>query len=420
MLKDKYHQHKETVDNFIWRVLQLGSKQGIIFIIFILCAKILVPYDFGIYNYVLAIIFFLVIFGDFGISTATSKYVTEYSLIDKEKLKAVLFNSGILILGLTLLITALTLIIGPSYLKDKYAYVLYLLPLIFLTPMTSLYDGIYRGLKKFKKLAIISVIASFISIIFVYFLVKQYGLIGALIAQNLFYLILLIGLAIGYKEFNFKWNKTVMKEVGKYSFVYGIAVVGNYLFMRFGILILGHYNYIDQIAVYELLNKIFMALVLPFSMLGQVIAPNFTILAAKKDYAKIYQKLKKYTLIFLAAGIILGLLAYFLGPILIRIFFANYYNNLFFEIFIFTVIIFVTNVWSATIDFGITVPTGYASLMAKFYLILGVLGVILSFILLHLFGYIGIIYAFTISSVLMAIGLRLIYFYKIRKKVSNS
>src|SRR3989344_190829 len=158
MLNKTYHTHRETIHNFIWRSLQVFGKQGITFLIFILCAKMLSPYEFGIYNYVLTIIFFLIIFGDFGISTAASKYVAEYNVTDKNKLKAVLFNSGIIILGLTIIITILTLIIGPLYLKDKYIYVFYLLPLVFLAPMTSLYDGIYRGLKKFKQLAIISTI----------------------------------------------------------------------------------------------------------------------------------------------------------------------------------------------------------------------------------------------------------------------
>src|SRR3990167_1032932 len=131
MLKTKYHQHKETIHNLIWRALQVFGKQGITFLIFISCAKLLSPYEFGIYNYALAIIFFLIIFGDFGISTATSKYVAEYNVTNKEKLKSVLFNSGIIILGLTVLITILTLVVGPWYLKEKYIYVLYLLPLIF-------------------------------------------------------------------------------------------------------------------------------------------------------------------------------------------------------------------------------------------------------------------------------------------------
>ena len=298
MIKRIYENHKETIHNFIWRSLQTFGKQGITFLIFIISAKLLIPYEFGIYNYVLAIIFFLIIFGDFGISTATSKYVAEYNATDKEKLKLILFNSGVMILGLTVLITILTLLLGKFFLEEKYVYVLYLLPLIFLAPMTSLYDGIYRGLKKFKKLAIISIIVGVVSLSFVYFLIKSYGLIGALIAQNLFYLILFLTLALGYREFSFKWDREVMKKVGRYSFTYGLAIIGNYLFIRFGILILGHYNYIEQIGTYELLNKIFMILVLPFTMLGQVVAPNFSVFSAKKKYRVIYNKLKFYTITF--------------------------------------------------------------------------------------------------------------------------
>ena len=112
LIHKHYQRHKETIHNFIWRSLQIFAKQGITFLIFILCAKLLTPYEFGVYNYALAIIFFLIMFGDFGISTATSKYVAEYNATDKNKLKLILFNSGIIILGLTIIVTILTLIIG--------------------------------------------------------------------------------------------------------------------------------------------------------------------------------------------------------------------------------------------------------------------------------------------------------------------
>lgn len=414
MIKSTYHNHRETIHNFFWRSLQIFGKQGITFLIFILCAKMLTPYDFGIYNYALAIIFFLIIFGDFGISTATSKYVAEYNATDKNKLKLVLFNSGIIILGLTIIITILTLIIGPWYLKDKYIYVLYLLPLIFLAPMTSLYDGIYRGLKRFKQLAIISIIIGLFSLSFVYILIKTYGIIGALIAQNIFYFILFIGLAFGYREFKIKWNKEVMKEVGRYSFIYGLAIIGNYLFIRFGILILGYYNYIEQIATYELLNKIFLIFVLPFTILGQVVAPNFTELSANKKYKIIYKKSLMYTIIFFIIGIFLGIIFYIITPIFIKYLFNTYYNEIFSNIFPFIIIIFVTNIWAATFDAGILVPIGYANIMAKFYIILGLFGSILSLILIQYFGYIGVIYSFTISSILMVVGLRIIFLLKIK------
>lgn len=414
----QYLKHQDTINNFIWRTLQIGSKQGIIFIIFIICAKLLSTYEFGVYNYIFTIIFFLIMFGDFGISTATSKYVAEYNIINKEKLKCVLFNSEIIILSLTTLITIITLIIGPVYLKDKYTYFLYLLPLIFLIPLTSLYDGIYRGLKRFKQLAIIFLIVGLFSLIFIYFLIQKYGLIGALISQNLFYLILFLILSLNYKEFNFKLNKNVIKEVGKYSFVYGLAIMGNYLFIRFGILVLGHYNYIEEIAVYELLNKIFMIFVLPFTILGQVVAPNFTISYTKNEYGVIYKKLKQYTICFFIIGIILGSLFYFIMPELIKVFFPKYYNQIFFNIFILSLIIFITNIWAATVDAGIIIPTGYASLMAKFYLILGFFGVFLSLVLTNYFGYFGTIFSFTICSLLMTVVLRVFYFRKLRALIN--
>jgi len=416
MIKQTYNTHKETIHNFIWRALQTFGKQGITFLIFIICAKLLIPYDFGIYNYVLAIIFFLIIFGDFGISTATSKYVAEYNATDKKKLKLVLFNSGIIILGLTVIITILTLLFGKLFLGDKYVYVLYLLPLIFLAPMTSLYDGIYRGLKQFKKLAIISVFVGIISLSFVYLLIKSYGLVGALIAQNLFYLILFLALAFGYREFSFKWNKAVMKQIGSYSLVYGLAILGNYLFIRFGILILGYYNYIEELATYQLINQIFMVLLIPFTLLGQVVAPNFAVFSAKKQYKKIYSKAIKYTIYFTLIGIILGLLFYLILPSIFRVFFSNYFSKDYFNLtFLLCLIIYVANVWAATFDAGILIPTGYAKLMAKFYVFLGIFGSLLSIVLVNLFGYFGVVYAFTISSVLMVVGLRVIYFRVILK-----
>ena len=390
------------------------GQQGMTFFIFILCARLLTSFDFGIYNYILAIVFFLIMFGDFGISTATSKYVAEYNITDVNKLKAVLFNSGLIIFALTFILSILALTIGPSYLGDKYVYVLYLLPLIFLSPMTSLYDGVYRGLKKFRQLATISLVVSAISVLPVYFLVRSYGLTGALISQDIFYLFLLLSLGFGHGNFAFKLNKSVIKEIGSYSFTYGIAILGNYLFIRFGILILGHYHYITEIGTYELLNKIFMILVLPFTLLGQVVAPNFAEFAVRKQYGKILEKTKKYTVYFFVLGIMLGIALYFVIPYIIRIFIPNQYNDLLFSILPFSVLIFVANIWAATVDAGILIPTGYAKLMAKFYILLGIIGTILSIVLVKYYGYLGVIYSFTICNLLMAIILRIFFFVKLR------
>ncbi len=416
-VKDVYTEYQETIRNFAWRLLQIFGKQGIIFLIFAICAKLLTPYDFGVYNYVLNFVFFLVMFGDFGISTATSKYVAQYGLTDQKKLRSVLFNSASIIIGITVVIAILSLLLAPRYLQGNSKYVFYLLPLLFLAPMTSLYDGIYRGLKQFKRLAIMSSAVGAVSLTFVYFFIHKFGLIGALIFQNLFYFLLFVVLAAGYRDFNFKFSRTVMKEIGSYSVLYGLAVAGNYFFIRFGILILGHYGYIQQIATYELLNKIFLVLVIPFTMLGQVIAPDFTVLSVNGEFQKIYQKLKSYTLAFAAVGTVIGLVMLAAMPVVIRLFFKSYDTDLFRQILPFSIIILTTNIWAATIDAGITIPTGFAGLMAKFYVFLGIATSLLGVFLTRHLGYMGVIYSFALANTFMAVGLRAVLFLKIKSQI---
>jgi O-antigen/teichoic acid export membrane protein len=369
------------------------GKQGITFLIFILCAKLLTPYEFGIYNYILAIIFFLIMFGDFGISTATSKYVAEYNVTDRDKLRAVFFNSGLIIFTLTLIATLLALAIGPSYLEDKYVYVLYLLPLVFLAPMTSLYDGIYRGLKKFKELAIISLVVGFISIFFVYFFVKSYGLTGALIAQNIFYLLLFVGLFFGHRDFHFKINREVMREIGKYSLFVGLADLGIFLYIQFDILVLGQFNYINEISYLSIANKVFMLLALPFGIFSQVIAPDITSLYANKKYSEINTRLKKYFLHSFFIGSIIALAAFILTKFMVTHFLPQYDNAYFYTFFWLLLAIFPIRVFGSILATSFIIGAGQARVMTYNNIIFGVLNVAMDIIFIFIFGAIGVIFS---------------------------
>jgi len=417
--KNKYYQHKETISNFIWRSLQVAGKSVATFLIFILCAKLLTPYDFGIYNYALAIVFFLIIFGDFGISTATSKYVAEYNVTDKKKLKLVLFNSGIIILALTIIISILTLIIGPWYLKDKYVYVLYLLPLIFLAPMTSLYDGIYRGLKRFKQLAIISTIVGLISIIFVYILIAKYGLIGALISHNLFYLILLLALGLGHKEFNIKLDKNIIKEITKYSIIIGIADFGYFIFTRINNLILGYFNLIVEIGYYELINKVFMVLVIPFMILSQVIAPNITALYSKGEIKEIKSKYLKYISFSLIVSTVLAIIVWVTFPLLLKLFLNEYNNSVIIVSMNLLLIVLISQCVGTTSAVGFSTSSGNAKLNMYWLLFFGILNIILSILFVKTWGFIGIIYSTVIIKLSCDISFIWYYYIKLRRNVKN-
>ncbi len=390
LIKNNYVNHKETIHNFTWRALQTFGKQGVIFLIFILCAKLLTPYDFGIYNYILAIIYLLIIFSDFGISTATSKYVAEYNATDKNKLKLILFNSLIIILGLGTIVTLLTIVFGSYFLNEKYVYVLYVLPMLFLAPISSLYDGIFRGLKRFRELAIISLSVGFVSIIFVYLLVKNYGLIGALISQSLFYLVLVLALFFVYGNLHIQLDKQLMKTIFNYSLVIGISSIGYFLYSRVDIIILGHYGYVEEIGYYELINKGFELMFLPFALLAQVVAPNITTYFSNKEYSKVRVKLNFFMKLIIPVAILIAIIFYFTFPQIIKIFLPEYYvEEMLIAIFILSFLI-PTKIWGVFQTQSFIVATGFAKIIAVTTLLGGILNVILDIIFINLIGFTGV------------------------------
>jgi O-antigen/teichoic acid export membrane protein len=356
-------------------------------------------------------------FGDFGISTATSKYIAEYRALGHAKEKEVLFTMAAIMSVITLLIAAITLLFGRWYMQDKYAYVLYLLPLLFMAPMTSLYDGIYRGMKQFKRLAIITLSVGAVSIPIVYFLIYTQGLRGALLSQDIFYLLLLVALGFGYREFSLSINKTVMREVGTYSFYIGISVIGYYLFSRIDVLVLGHFGYIREIATFEVLNKLFLVCMLPLQVFAQVIFPDFAEHSAHHDFKTIQSSFRKYVLICAGLAVLFAVAAYFGTPVIIGLFFAKYVNEILFTLLLPVVLISAIQVYGVVLHSGIISATGYAYLMSYLNLILGPINLVLGIFLTIHFGYMGIIYSNLLLNVLGTIILQALFYMRVHKKL---
>jgi len=398
-----YNKSKETIHNFMWQSLKIFGTQGVTFLIFIIAAKLLNQYEFGVYNYILAIVLFLTIFGDFGISKATTKYVAEYNAIDKEKLRAVLFNSGIIILGFTIFVAIALLIFGKLYLKENYIYAVYLLPLLFLAPIASLYDGIYGGLKRFKQLAAISAISGILAVSFSYILVLNYGLIGALIAQILFYSVLVFLLALGYREFHLKINKSVIIEIGKYSLFFGLANLGYFLYTRVDIMVLGYFGYIKEIGYYEIVNKVFMLLLLPVTILGTVVAPNSTKDFVLGKFEHIKKKMISESLLLGCIGLLIALCGFFVFPLIFKAFLQEYDSLLLIKLLNILLVLIPLRFFSSYISMAYIAPLGYIKIITKYLIIFGVINLILNLILINIIGFIGVIYATLISQILFII-----------------
>jgi len=324
--KNVISSHRETLFNFLWRVVQIFGKQGATFFIFLVCARQLSPYDFGIYNYVFSTIFLLIIFSDFGVSVATSKFTAQYVVSDEKKLRLLLFNSALIIIVLSTLIAFVLVFFWDSF--YQYKFILYCLPLLYFVPLTSLYDGIFRGMKQFRNVSLIYLFVGVISIPLFYMLILKYDLHGAFISQNIYYLLLVGILAIHSKKSGiqslFQIDFPIIKKVLSYSIIIGLADIGLFLYTRADILILGHYNLIEEIGYYEIINRMFFLLIMPAQILATVVAPDVTRNFTLKKNDLIRVNVKRDTLFLFFAGLTIAVISYFIFPYIFNLVFSNY------------------------------------------------------------------------------------------------
>ena len=216
-LKKFLQLKKNYLHNFVWRAIQFGGRQVVMFSILFISAKLLPSTQFGIYNYLLAFVVLFTLLADFGMSRAISRFVAEYNITQKEKVNYILFNSGIILLILIALFTCILLIFAEDIVGENYNLIVYLIPTFVFLPLTSLFDGFYSGLKKFKLISYVSTISGVISIPATYFLVSKYQLIGAFLSLDLYYLLLFILLLIFHRNYVFRFNRELFLRIWKYS-----------------------------------------------------------------------------------------------------------------------------------------------------------------------------------------------------------
>jgi O-antigen/teichoic acid export membrane protein len=413
-------KNKDFSKNFIWRVVQTFGKQGTSFALFLIATAMIVKEEMGIYNYVFSALSLLSLLADFGISTATSKYVAQYNVEDKKKLPKVIFNTSIVILLIATIVTTATLIWGDIWFKEYYQYLIYLLPLVFLSPITALYDGIYRGLKQFKLLSILSLITGAISLVSSYFLIKSYGLVGALIAQDVLYIIYIVVLSIFYKTgWKISIDKKIIKDICSYSLAFGIASLGYYLFSRVNILIMGEYGLVEEIATYELLNKAFTIYLLPFSILGQVLAPYVTEIFALKKFKTVKD------LYFRMGGILLLLIPIFIVVTMIGTKFAiqwifpAYDTNILAVLLLPVTLTYAKHVFGAPIHSGMIVATGDASIMTIQNVISGIVNVALSYWAINRYGFVGMMWVTFFVQLISLVILHMVYIKRLKKHAKS-
>jgi len=413
----KYQNNKELSYSFGWRLTQILTKQGSSALMFFIATYFLTKGEMGIYNYMSSALFLMIVFADFGISTATSKCVAQYNTEDKGKVGKVLFNSGLIIFVISSLVILLMVLFGKRIFPEYYTYLNYALPFIFIYPLTSLLDGIYRGLKRFKILAIVSICTGILGILFSYILVTVYGLIGAILTQVIFFSLYAVILLIFHKGYELKYDSKLLKDIFSYSIYFGIATLGYFLFSKVNILIFGRYNLLEEIAVYELLNKIFAIFLIPFTVLGQVLSPNVVEMFSLKKYENVRRLFKKSLIYFFILAILFIPITMFVTKSGIDILFPQYSSGILMALLLPVALTSAKAIPVLIINTGLITSTGHAKYMAVENVAVGVLNVLLNIFVIQIYGYIGVVWVTLILQSISLVVLYIVYYRRLKRYV---
>ena len=403
---------KEVLYNFSWRALQLGARQGAAFLIFFIAAYYVAPEELGMFVYVLAVMQLIIIFCDFGFSSSATRYVAEHSAKGSGDAGTILYSVSAVVAGISVVVSLVIILAGRDLLEN-YILFLYFLPFLLLSPLSSVAGGVYTGLKKFRKLSIIGVVAAGVSVPLSFFLITLFGIPGAIASHNLLFFLLTVGLFVLLREAKFGIDFSIARKIVKYGVLIGLANVAYFLYTNVDIIILKHFNYVTEIAYYEIVNKIFRVLFIPAAILGQVIAPDITRSITRGQERKVYRTI--YTILpkFLAVGIALSIVLYFVFPQILTLYFPEYYTDAFQLIFTILLIVLPFKLWGVFLTVGFITPGGFVKIVTITTFIGGILNVILDIVLITWLGFIGvflatlIVHSLSIISVTVWFGVRL-------------
>lgn len=396
---------KEVASDTLWRILQVTSEVLIQFFIFFFLAKWLEQKEFGLYSLITAILTIFGIFTDFGISNSSTKFLAENFAKGKGgNPKSIILVSVILSFGFLGVVCLIYIgsadIIGKIKQNEGLGSLLkFSTPLLFFMTLSVLLDGLFRGARNIKVLAIIEIVSRFFQFIslIVFVGVFNYGLKGAIggITIGYIWLVVICFLFLFKKIYNPLKENLNLKSAFKSVFFYGLPniliSIAGFLYTKVDILILGYFRDASQVAKYNFAVGIFY---LPFyflsayaAVLSPVITKEYT-LNNSSSLQSIFTKsasISAYLMLFASLGILL-----FSGPV-IQFFFPKYESSVILLKILSFALIFKGVGLIAGMAF--LVPTGNASINARVLILGAILNTILDLILIPKYGALGSVVA---------------------------
>ena len=265
--------------------------------------RVLSKTDYGIYAYVLNCISMLTLLNDWGASQATLQFLIEAK--DNKQKKSAILSYSIRIILYAATVSSVLIVLSPLYYPFTIKEAKFLTPILFLVPIltmiSSLIPMVLRSNMQNKKYAKFQVFSTFASYLFLISLSLIFGLVGAVISQYLYYIVLLaygIYLIWPYLK-DFKFKEKLKKKEEKQFLKFSISCqinnsIGGLLLIVDTFLIGLLIKDSEAIAAYKVGSAIPHALTFIYTCVTVYIMPHF--INNNNNIKWLKDKLKKLTM----------------------------------------------------------------------------------------------------------------------------
>lgn len=305
-VEEKTNYTKKAVRGAGLMTIMLVLSSGLSYLVRIVLARNLSTTEFGLFYAVFTFIMFFLVFRDFGLGTALTKFIAEYNIQkDYNKIKTLMVSSFIFqLISSSLLI--LFLWVASSYLSTHYfktplaSSILKLLSLyVVFSLLLKFVRDVLVGFQETRWYSLTEPLREGLALIFslLFFYLGQgifSPVFGFLIMAFLSFLILLIGVRkyffiLKYKLVNF-WGTA--KQLFSFAVPVIFGGVGNTLIAHLDILILTYFVPLSLVGIYSVVLPTSLMFLVFGNAVAQILFPMTSELWAKKDKIRLAEGFK--------------------------------------------------------------------------------------------------------------------------------
>lgn len=379
------------------------AKRLLGFFTLVYLGRVLDKEGFGVIGFASAFISYFVLVVNFGFSTYGTREISK-----DEKNIAKYVNSIISIKILLALFLGLILIIY-TVLSTKNIITKYV---VLITGINLFVDAIalnwvFQAIEKMQFIAVRQILSGLISLVGVIFFVHSQN--DVIIAASILAVSALFGnmwlIPIYQKMFariKFQFSIPFWKELVKESFPLAVASVMIGIYYNLDMVMLGYMKPDSDVGVYNAAYKIFLLGIVPFQLIFSAFFPSLSRVGLKKS-EEFNSTILNYAKLILGSGIISGVvLLTFSERIILLVFGESYLASavplsiLAINVMVISVNVFLGNpmiAWGKQKEYSIAIALGAIS------------NIILNFILIPKYSYIGAAFATLLSEIIVFIGL---------------